>query len=48
MTDNEDGYGPRGKGYLIHVDIPEEVQSAFEELKNEYGGIVRKANPLYG
>lgn len=48
LTDNEDGYGPRGKGYLIHVDIPEEVQSAFEELKNEYGGIVRKANPLYG
>lgn len=41
------GYGPNRKGYIAHVDIPIEVETAFVELKRAYGGMVREANPLY-
>ena len=47
LSDNEAGYGPKGKDFIAHVDIPEEVRNAFDELCKEYAGAVRKANPLY-
>lgn len=47
LADNADGYGPRGKNYIAHVDIPAEVEKAFEELKKVYGENIREANPLY-
>ena len=47
LADNEDGYGPRGKGFIAHVDIPNEVEEAFLELKEVYSGMIREANPLY-
>jgi hypothetical protein len=47
LSDNADGYGPKGKGYISHVDIPKEAEDAFEELKREYADMVRAANPLY-
>lgn len=47
LTDDADGYGPKGKNFIAHVDIPEEVQTAFEELKRTYGEDIREANPLY-
>lgn len=47
LTDNEDGYGPKGKNFIAHVDIPQDVKNAFEELKQVYGNQVREANPLY-
>jgi Uncharacterized conserved protein len=47
LTDNQDGYGPNGKNYIVHVDIPQEVINAFTYLKKEYGNFVRTANPLY-
>jgi hypothetical protein len=47
LTDDESGYGPNGKNYIAHVDIPEKVQNAFEELKTVFGGNTREANPLY-
>lgn len=47
LTDDTDGYGPKGKDYIAHVDIPEEVRTAFEELREIYGGDIRRANPLY-
>ena len=47
LSDDSRGYGPRGKGYIAHVDIPREVRSAFDALQTEYGDMVRKANPLY-
>lgn len=47
LTDDADGYGPNGKGFIAHVDIPEEVRTAFEELRGIYGENIRKANPLY-
>lgn len=33
LRDDQDGYGPRGKGFIAHVDIPEDVEEAFEILK---------------
>lgn len=47
LSDNEDGYGPMGKNYIAHVDIPEEVKEAFQALKESSGIHVRKADPLY-
>lgn len=28
LTDDADGYGPRGKNFIAHVDIPTEVRAA--------------------
>lgn len=47
LLDNANGYGPNGKNYIAHVDIPVDVWTAFEELKVEYADLVRVANPLY-
>lgn len=47
LTDDENGYGPKGKDFISHVDIPAEVENAFRELCSEYSGLVRKANPEY-
>ena len=47
LTDDENGYGPNGKNFIAHVDIPETVKIAFEELKFVYGDKTREANPLY-
>lgn len=47
LLDDTNGYGPNGKNYIAHVDIPMNVLKAFEELKVEYGDLVRVANPLY-
>ncbi|KAF4431424.1 hypothetical protein F53441_13900 [Fusarium austroafricanum] len=32
MRDDENGYGPRGKGFIAHVDIPKSVLDAWEIL----------------
>ncbi len=47
LSDDADGYGPRGKGYIAHVDIPTEIRYAFEELQKYFGSNIREANPLY-
>lgn len=47
LCDNADGYGPKGKDFIAHVDIPEDVMEAFGRLKKEYGGMIREANPLF-
>jgi hypothetical protein len=47
LSDDAEGYGPSGKNYIAHVDVPIEVRNAFMELKKEYGSFIRQANPLY-
>jgi uncharacterized SAM-binding protein YcdF (DUF218 family) len=47
LLDDSNGYGPNGKNYIAHVEIPVNVLKAFEELKVEYADLVRVANPLY-
>lgn len=32
LRDDENGYGPHGKGFITHVDIPAEVEEAFQAL----------------
>lgn len=32
LRDDEHGYGPRGKGFITHVDIPDEVEHAWTRL----------------
>ena len=41
LTDGIGGYGPKGKGYIAHVDIPPEVQIAFQSLNSEYKHLIR-------
>jgi hypothetical protein len=33
LRDDENGYGPRGAGYLDHVEIPTDVLAAYERLR---------------
>lgn len=47
LRDEEDGYGPRGRGFLAHVDIPSEVDAAWKRLRRLYPSLVRSANPKY-
>jgi hypothetical protein len=32
LHDDEDGYGPRGRGFIDHVDIPPDVTAAYRRL----------------
>ena len=32
LCDDENGYGPNGKGFIMHVDVPERVLAAYSEL----------------
>ncbi len=36
IEDNETGYGPRGKNYIVHIDLPEDVRNAYYLLKQKY------------
>jgi len=36
LRDDENGYGPNGHGFIGHIDIPEEVLQAFENLIPHY------------
>lgn len=47
LTDDQNGYGPKGKNYIAHVDIPESIVNAFTELSAVYSRLVREANPAY-
>ena len=35
LRDDENGYGPKGKGFLRHVDVPEEVNRSFEIIADK-------------
>lgn len=47
LTDDEGGYGPRGAGFIAHVDVPAEVTAAWERLRALDPGSVRRANPAF-
>jgi hypothetical protein len=34
LRDDKEGYGPRGKGFIVHVDIPDEVEEAWRRVKD--------------
>ncbi|KAL1871277.1 hypothetical protein Plec18167_007211 [Paecilomyces lecythidis] len=33
LRDDENGYGPKGKGFITHVDVPQDVEEAWERLR---------------
>ena len=41
LTDDENGYGPHGKGFIAHVDIPADVLTAFQTLCHDYQSLIR-------
>lgn len=47
LTDDANGYGPRGKQFIAHVDVPESVRAAFEDLGKSFGNLVRTADPRF-
>lgn len=47
LTDDGGGYGPLGKGYIAHEEIPPSVEMAFTYLQGKYSHLIRKANPEY-
>lgn len=36
LRDDENGYGPEGKNYIDHVEIPEELLQAYERLAKRF------------
>lgn len=47
LTDNEFGYGPNGKDFIAHVNIPQNVITAYQNLNNKYPNLNRPGNNLY-
>jgi uncharacterized SAM-binding protein YcdF (DUF218 family) len=43
LRDDADGYGPRGKNFIAHADIPEAVLLAFDRLALNFPHLVRPA-----
>ena len=35
LRDDSDGYGPRGRDFIVHVDFPAEVIQAWQTLKHD-------------
>ena len=35
LRDDETGYGPRGRDFIVHVDIPADVEAAWQTLQND-------------
>ena len=45
LRDDEQGYGPKGKNFIAHEDIPDPVEEAFRTLNGYYEA--RFANPEF-
>lgn len=41
LRDDEDGYGPKGRAFITHVDVPTEIESAWNNLREASGSIIR-------
>ncbi|MFD2081292.1 DUF218 domain-containing protein [Actinopolymorpha cephalotaxi] len=44
LRDDAGGYGPSGRDYIAHVDVPDEVEQAFTLLRNTTGHTVRRVD----
>lgn len=45
LMDTKTGYGPKGKNFLTHVEVPKEIIKSYEQLREEYPDATRVANP---
>lgn len=41
LRDDEQGYGPHGRDFIAHVDIPEEAEAALQRLAKRYDHLMR-------
>jgi uncharacterized SAM-binding protein YcdF (DUF218 family) len=41
LRNDENGYGPTGKGFIVAVDIPPAVEAAYDRLLEPFGDLVR-------
>jgi hypothetical protein len=41
LRNDENGYGPNGRGYIVAVDIPPAVEAAYDRLLGPFGDRVR-------
>ncbi|MFI7067010.1 YdcF family protein [Kribbella sp. NPDC050124] len=42
LRDDADGYGPRGRNFIDHVEIPTEVLAAYNRLAAEHPDLIRR------
>lgn len=47
LQDTSTGYGPKGKNFISHVDIPNEILQAFETVQTALPDSIRGANSQY-
>ncbi|KFI53784.1 YdcF family protein [Bifidobacterium biavatii] len=47
LRDDANGYGPAGRGYIAHEDIPDDVERAYGQLSRVFGLSTREANPAF-
>jgi len=47
LTDDADGYGPAGRGFIAHVDIPRDVADAYVRVRARLDTVARPADPRY-
>ncbi|MDD3117950.1 MAG: ElyC/SanA/YdcF family protein [Victivallales bacterium] len=47
LTDDADGYGPQGRNYIAHVEVPRPVREAYRHLREEFPSRVRIAEDRY-
>jgi uncharacterized SAM-binding protein YcdF (DUF218 family) len=47
LADGPDGYGPSGRGFIAHVDIPDDVWRAYSALRTAGAGVARPADPRW-
>ena len=47
LTDDANGYGPAGRGYIAHVEVPPEVRRAFTYLRETTDFAIRAADPQW-
>jgi hypothetical protein len=43
LRDDADGYGPLGRNFIDHVDIPEQVLLAYRNVVGRRPDLVRRA-----
>ena len=41
LRDDDQGYGPNGRDFIAHVDVPEAVEAAWKRLADRYGHLLR-------
>jgi len=46
LRDGPHGYGPKGKGFIVHVDIPASIEAAYNRLETGLAGNFDSRSPI--